>query len=130
MKSRAARLMETVLRESEPTSNVGLMGNPAGPGAGQAPFSAPAPGGAEPQPTQPSPNAPDLKQLVTDFASQPDGMAGMMDQQCGMMERYMDENDQEVYTPEAPEDKEAVTAAYHHMKEAFGHLNKVQRYTK
>lgn len=130
MKSRAALMIERILREDEPVSNVGLMGNPAGPGVGQSPFSAPAPGGDLPPPTQPSPNAPDLKQLVTDFASQPDGMADLVDQQAAMMDRYMDEDDQEVYTPESAEDKEAVMEAQNCMKEALGHLHKVQRYTR
>jgi len=130
MKSRAQRMMETVLREEEPVSNVGLMGNPPGPGQGQAPFAGAAPGGDLPQPSQSNPNAPDLKQLVSDFAGQPDGMAGLIDQQASMMDRYMDEDDQEVYTPESPEDKEAVMAAKNSMMEAMGHINKVQYYTK
>lgn len=130
MKSRAALIIERILKEDEPVSNVGLMGNPPGPGQGVAPFAGAAPGGDVPQPSQPNPEAPDLKQLVTDFASQPDQMADLMDQQGHMMDRYMDEEDHDVYTPESPEDKEAVMAAKNCVMEAMGHLHKVQRYTK
>ena len=77
MKSRAIRTMETVLREEEPVSNTGI-GGVAGPGVGQAPFAGAAPDsykGGVPQPDVENPEAGDLKELVTCFISQPDGMA-------------------------------------------------------
>ena len=52
-----------------------------------------------------------------------------MAHQSGMMERYMDEADKDVYTPESPEDKDAIMSAHACMQEAMGHINKVQRYT-
>jgi hypothetical protein len=126
MKSRARRMMEGLLKEDAPTTSGDLQANPQGTqGPGGTPFAGAAGGGNEPQPTDNNTGSPELKQLVTDFASQPDHMADMMDQQCAMHERYMDEGDTDVYTPQSPEDKEAVMESMEHMKNAALAMRKI-----
>jgi hypothetical protein len=126
MKSRARRMLEALVKEDTPTTSGDLQASPQGTqGPGSTPFAKSAGGGNEPQPTDNETGSPELQQLITEHAGSPDQMADMMDQQCKMHERYMDEGDTDVYTPQSPEDKEAVMESMGHMKNAALAMRKI-----
>jgi len=126
MKSRARRMMENLLKEDAPQTSGDLQAGPQGQnGPGGVPFAAPAGGGNEPQPTANNTGSPDLKQLMAEHADQPDKMADLLDAAHAMHERYMDEADTDVYTPQSPEDKEACMESMGKLHEAGLALRKI-----
>ena len=108
MKSYARRLMETVLREEDmPVSDL------------------PADKGAEVSPAQPQDQV-----KVTDVLAgldQPEKLADMVDGCHEMCGRYMDEEDQEVFTPVTEEDKQAVELAKDGLGKAAEALRRVRK---
>lgn len=125
MKSRAARMLETTLKEDDNNLQNTPAGQ-AGPGAITDPAGQPS-SPADVQPTDQNPDAAALQQLLANYSAQPDGMADVVGQHSTMMDRWMDDQDKDVFTPESPEDKDAVMGAKNALTEAYNQLEKLRR---
>lgn len=114
MKSYAKRLLETTLREDDAAPGKALLSDPT-PGPGALPTAT----GGSPAGDQPheEPGSLELQKLAEEMPD-PDTMSTHIDKCCDLTDKYLDEEDDSVFTPADQEQKSKIEEARSKMREA------------
>lgn len=116
MKSRAKLFLEKIKEDD----NMLIGTEPGNAGSGDMPSDKDAQT-ADTQPTDNNTGAPDLKALM-EYMCQPKGMNHILGEACKMMDRYMDEDDMDTFTPSDDNQRGDIAAAQDHLSNASAAL--------